>query len=339
MTQPETLKRFVSNTGVRVYRIPCDVLGELVGDVYLLLGAGPPTLVDAGGEGDSLRQILEGIEAVGTQFGEAVRIQDIRRILITHAHIDHIGGLRELVDRTGAEVAVHTLDRRVIEAWDERSVVCNTALDAFLHQAGVEPAKRPELIDAFGYRLGRMRPVQVDRELEDGQELDGLRIIHTPGHSPGHICILAGDVLLTGDHILLRTVSQQWPERVSPYTGLGHYLDSLEKIRRIGGIQLALGGHERGMRSLYHRIDEIRTSHHRRLDRLLDILRKSPHPLTIYEANRQMYSRQTGFFALLAVMDVGARIEYLDQRGRLTVANLDEIREQASPIYRYRPGA
>jgi glyoxylase-like metal-dependent hydrolase (beta-lactamase superfamily II) len=179
--------------------------------------------------------------------------------------------------------------------------------------------------------------VPVQRAFEDRQEIDGLEIIHVPGHSPGHVVIRIGDILLCGDHILPRTIPQQWPERLAPYTGLGHYLDSLERIRRIEGLAVGLGGHEPPMRKLYQRIDEIRASHLRRLDRLLEIIAKAPHPLSIAEITRQMYSRQQGFYALLALFDVGARVEYLDQRGQLAIENLDEVRNQEPPVYRYRP--
>ena len=166
-----------------------------------------------------------------------------------------------------------------------------------------------------------LRNAPVHFELSDAGRLDGMEFLHTPGHSPGHVCIAIGDVLLSGDHVLARTISQQWPESIAAYTGLGHYLDSLEKVRRKDGFNLALGGHEPPVRNPYKRIDEIRQVHLRRLDRVLQILRNAPHPLTIDEITERMYSRQKGYHALLALTDVGARVEYLDQRGQLAVAD------------------
>jgi glyoxylase-like metal-dependent hydrolase (beta-lactamase superfamily II) len=337
MPRLAAVKRFVSNTDVRIYRIPCEVLPDLAGRVYLLLGAGPPTLVDAGsGEGPSTPQILAGLESVGRDFGETFRPQDIGRILVTHGHIDHVGGLWDMHQLAkDAEVAIHPLERRVATAWDERAILFNHGFRRFLRHAGVPAVDHAELVRVFGFTLGRSRPVPIARSLDENEPLDGLRIIHTPGHAPGHVCIAIGNILLTGDHVLARTISQQWPERMVPYTGLGHYMNSLDKVARLKGIELALGSHEASIHDLPARTEELRAANLRRLDRILDIIRKSPHPPTIAEIARDMYSRQQGFHAVLALTDVGARIEHLDLHGHLALANLDEIDRNEDAARRY----
>ena len=111
------VKKFLSQTGVRIYRISCQVLPALSARVYLLLGAGEPTLVDTGsGLETSTGDILAGVETVRQEFGESVRVGDIRRIIISHGHTDHVGGLPDLLPLTGAQVAIHPLDREVITA-------------------------------------------------------------------------------------------------------------------------------------------------------------------------------------------------------------------------------
>ena len=329
------VRQFTTRSGLRIYRIPCQVFADLSARVYLLLGAGPPTLIDAGsGQGESTAHILAGLETVRSEFGEKVRPADIGRILITHGHLDHVGGLADLLSHTKAEVAVHPLDARPITAGDEHAVLANRRLDTFFQQAGLDAAQRAKLIAASRFAR-RRRSVPVGMLLSDGQELDGLRIIHTPGHSPGHVCIAAGEVLLCADHILARTIPQQWPESLAAYTGLGHYLDSLEKIERMGGFTLALGAHEPVMHDLYGRIATIRATQLRRLDRVLDIVGTSEHPPSIAEITRRMYADAHGFRGVLAMTDVGARVEYLHQRGRLAVANLDEVEREERPVCRY----
>jgi glyoxylase-like metal-dependent hydrolase (beta-lactamase superfamily II) len=171
--------------------------------------------------------------------------------------------------------------------------------------------------------------------LEDGDELDGLRIIHTPGHSPGHVCIGVGNVLLSADHVLARTLPHQWVESAAPYTGLGHYLESLDKIARLPGFELALAAHEQVIHEPYRRIESIRAAHRRRLDRLLELLRAADRPMSLYEIILETYPEVSGFRAVLAMTDVGSRVEFLHQRGQLAVVNLDEVERQPEAAYLY----
>jgi glyoxylase-like metal-dependent hydrolase (beta-lactamase superfamily II) len=331
------VKRFVSNTGVRIYRIPCQVFEALSARVYLLLGAGPPTLLDVGsGLGVSTRHILAGLDAVRSEFGEPVRPGDIGRIIISHGHSDHVGGLTDLLEHASAQVAVHSLDSLAIRSHREHAVLGNSRLDAFLQQAGVDPSRRAAMLKISHFSGRQIDGVAIGLWLTDGQQLDGLRIIHTPGHSPGHICIGVGNVLLSADHILARTVPQQWPESTAAYTGLGHYLDSLDKIAAMPGFELTLAAHEQAIHDVYARIETIRGAHSRRLERLLDALGKAAEPLSVDEIMRHLYPEVTGFRAVLAVTDVGSRVEYLHQRGQLAVANLDEVEADERPVYRYR---
>jgi glyoxylase-like metal-dependent hydrolase (beta-lactamase superfamily II) len=330
------VKKFVSDTGVRIYRIPCQVFEALSARVYLILGAGPPTLIDAGsGLEPSTRQILAGIEAVRNEFGENVRPADIGRILISHTHVDHIGGLAELLPHTRAEVAVHPLDRVAVVSHREYIAVGDDRFSEYLRRSGVDPQRMAELMKDFHAHERRLENAPVSMHLEDGDELDGLKILHTPGHSPGHVCIRAGNVLLTGDHILALTIPHVWPESAAAYTGLGHYLDSLEKIRRIEGIEVTLAAHEQVIHDLYGRIKTIRSAYLRRVERLLETLAKIRRPLTVQEMALQMYPETTGFRAVLSMADIGARVEYLHQRGQLAIVNLDEVERDENVVYRY----
>ena len=337
MPELPPVKKFVSNTGVRIYRIPCQVFETLSARVYLLLGAGPPTLVDAGsGLWASTKHILAGLQTVRDEFGESITIGDIQRIIISHGHVDHIGGLPELLEHTTAQVAIHALDRGLLVSHHEYIAITENRLGDFFRQAGVEAAQRGELLKAFHFSGKQIGSVPVAITLADGEELDGLRIIHTPGHSPGHVCIGVGNILLSGDHIMAQTVPQQWPEIMAAFTGLGHYLESLDKIGRIPGFELTLAAHEQVIQDVYRRIESIRAAHRRRLERLLAMLADEPQPLSVYEISQRLYPGVTGFRAVLAVTDVGSRVEYLHQRGQLTVVNYDEITEAENVVYRYR---
>jgi glyoxylase-like metal-dependent hydrolase (beta-lactamase superfamily II) len=142
-------------------------------------------------------------------------------------------------------------------------------------------------------------------------------------------------VLLSADHILPEISPHQAPESIMPYTGLGHYLESLEKIGRMGGFDMALGGHEGPISDVYKRVAEIRKSHERKLEKVLTIIRESPDPLTINEISEQLYTRVKGFHILLALEEVAAHVEYLYQHGKLTIANLDDYQREENPAISY----
>jgi glyoxylase-like metal-dependent hydrolase (beta-lactamase superfamily II) len=323
---------------VRIYRLPVEAFPGFVAFCYVVLGAGPPTLIDTGsGYGYSNEHLLQGVEALHTDFGEALRLGDIQRIIVTHGHIDHFGGVAFLAEQTGAQVGIHELDRRVLVAYEERVVVATKALRVYLEWAGVKPDLRTALMEIYGFAKKHVRSVNVDFLLCEDEPLDGMRFIHTPGHCPGQVCILLGDVLLSADHILSHTTPHQAPESITQYTGLGHYLEALEKVKGIDGIALALGGHEEPIRDVYGRIEEIHTSHQRKLERVLDIVRQAGEPCTISDISKAMYPNRKGYEILLALEEVGAHVEYLYLHGHLAVRNLDEVEREDNPALRYGP--
>ena len=327
--------RFDSSSNVRIYRVSVRAFPGLVTHVYLLLGSGPVTLVDTGsGWGESTAELLAGLETVRHDFGENIGPGSIERILITHGHHDHFGGLVQFTGKVTAQVGIHPLDRWVLNAYEERLVVATRGIRAFLERAGCPAAKEEALVSRYLSTKKEMRSQHVDFLLEDGAAMDGLEFIHVPGHCPGQVCIRVGDVLLTADHVLPRTTPHQSPESITASTGLRHYLESLEKIGKVEGIRLCLGGHEEPFGDLPGRARAIRRDHENKLDRIRNIIAAAG-SLTMDEVSGRMYPKVEGWHELLAIEEVGAHVEYLYERGELRVVNVGELEGGGNPALRF----
>ena len=337
MSDLPPIERFQSDTGVTIYRIPMILFpNDFMGYAYVLNGAGELTLVDTGsGMGRSNDDLLAGFGAIRDNFNETFGFQDIKRVIITHGHIDHFGGLAFVKEHTNARVGIHELDRRVLTNYEERVVVATKDLGIYFQRAGIKASLQETLFLMYGFAKKHVKSVNVDFSIEDEQIIDGMEFFHMPGHCPGQVCIRIGDVLLSADHVLSRTTPHQAPESITHYMGLGHYADSLRKLKHVEGIRLALGGHEDPIHDLYARIDEIRASHNRKLDRIRDIMRANGDPMTISDISKAMYPDVKDYDILLAIEEAGAHVEYLYQHGHLTIANLQEFEAEDNPTILY----
>ena len=120
--------------------------------------------------GDEARHILKKVKDLQL---------DIKVIVLTHGHIDHVGGVKEVKEATGAEVAIHTDDAKSVSGQEGR------------------------LISMLVSGLSYPAPSSPDRLLNGGDSIDigdlNFLVLHTPGHTPGGICLLGNGVVFTGD--------------------------------------------------------------------------------------------------------------------------------------------
>ena len=164
-----------------VWRIPTAPF-DLVNTIVFRDDDGQATLVDTGTKG-APKKILAGLAHLG------IDTTDVTRIIATHAHSEHVGGLGGLRKHTGtAPVAMHSDDAD------------------FVRNGVGTPLDQSTLMGRLLKRNGKAGATPVEEELTDGQVIDvagGLRVLHTPGHSPGHIALLHEPtrLLITGDSI------------------------------------------------------------------------------------------------------------------------------------------
>lgn len=329
------ITRYEADGGVRIYGIPVRAFSALIAHVYLVIAGDYIALIDTGsGIGDSNDDLQAGMAALRDEWGEKVGWADISRIIITHAHVDHYGGLRFVTSQSSAPVAVHRRDRRVLTNHEERLTLTSRALASFLRRAGVSEARQSMLMTMYSWSKGLFHSIEVETILRDGDLIDGLFLVHhTPGHCPGQICLQIGNVLFSADHVLSMTSPHMAPESITPSTGLEHYLQALHKIIGVHGIRLTLGGHEAPIHDLYGRVAQIEASHKRKLERVLDACAE---PHTISELTDLIYPGVRDYHELLALEEIGAHVEYLDQHGELAIANLDDVASDEHVAPRYR---
>jgi glyoxylase-like metal-dependent hydrolase (beta-lactamase superfamily II) len=329
------VRRFGARGDVRIYLMPVETFPRHINNVYLILEPGHAMLFDVGsGVPSSMRDLALGFATVRAAFGEDARYEAIDTAIVSHAHIDHFGGVNDLKVKTGARLCVHELDARVLACFEERMVIAAKDVEVFLRRAGVDAAERERLLALYMRSKDWFKPVEVDRALRDGDLVgSGHRVIHTPGHCPGQICLLIGDVLLTSDHVLSRITPHQFPQAITPFAGLEHYFHSLAKVRRLELVNLALGGHEEPISDLRARVDEIAAFHRERLMKVRDACAT---PRTIAEVAEQLFGTQEGYGTILAIEEAGAHVEYLHALGKLKIANLSEVAEARDPVIRYQ---
>lgn len=349
-TQGARLSQVVAETGVPAQRAAGET-GEsaqrAAGETGVPAIRTNPTeywLVDAGSGSDESNADLESaFRTICEEFEPGFAPEKIRRILLTHSHIDHFGGANELRRRTGAEVWAHSFESRVVSSFNEQACVSNVRSFHFLREAGVPEAEIPGILDGFGFRPGRAKSTPVAKTLLGGETFGALRTFYLPGHSPGHLAFQLDDVILTGDLLLSKTLTQIWPSRMTPRTGVWNYIRSLRTLARIGeryeraaGRKLvALPAHEAPIFDVPNRVRQVVRGMERRNGRLFALLDDAEEPLTTLEIARRMYWSGRPNREFFAISDVAARLEFLQQLGLISVANYDGI-SVANPALRFR---
>ncbi|MEP7271126.1 MAG: MBL fold metallo-hydrolase [Acidobacteriota bacterium] len=206
-----------------------------VGPINLYLVVDEPiTLVDTGPRTE------ETITALQSEFDRlGFKFRDIGRIVLTHTHEDHCGLAAMLQRESGARVYVHEWEEKAITTKDVTRV--NRKL---LLRTGVPPDE----VDMIASRYERIHdfsePVEEVESYRDDDEFvfasGSLRVVHTPGHTPGSCCLFreANRLMLTGDTILKNITPNPVlnPDPIDPerrFPSLGEYLVSLARIRSL----------------------------------------------------------------------------------------------------------
>jgi len=290
-------------------------------NVYAVVGNDGWALVDAGiGVPDARAAFWEGLQRA------ELTIDTLRAIVLSHGHPDHIGLSGELQERSGAEVYMHPIDEASMHfLWD------GTLPDSFQHvskfflQHGMPPGERWfSLIGSAQIRsIIRVPPHEAITAVEDGEHIDlageRYRVIWTPGHSDGHICLLRehDSVFFAADHVLPRITPNigiySEYNRTNP---LGDYLHSLEKVSRLPA-SIVLPGHGEPFTDLAKRSAEIIQHHVEREMQIMNLLDERPQHA--YSVAQQIFGDRwkSNEARRMALAETLSHLEYLRINGQV----------------------
>ncbi len=292
-------------------------------NVYLVK-EDPITIIDTG---PKTREAVEALRAGLRQNG--LTTGDIRRIVLTHAHEDHCGLARSLRDEAkDAEVFVHDWEtgHRAARLEHEENL-------KLLQRAGV-PEDEIQLMRRL-YEEVRQYADSLDdehcTELIDGAELEfdagTLRVIHTPGHTPGSCSFLreADRTVIAGDCVLKRITPNPVisPDPIDPsrrFKSLAEYLVSLARVRSFAPT-LVYGGHGEPI----HDYEELFNRYLRAIrERQETVIGSVPgNGATAWEVSRKMFPDVDDVHRFLAVSEAVAHLDYAQSEGKIAVEMSD----------------
>ena len=306
-----------------------------VGDVNVyLIKEDPVTLIDVGPKtAEAARSLREKLAA------EGVRFVDVRRIVLTHAHEDHCGLAKQVRDEAkNAEVLVHD--------WETGHLFGRLAQEQhrkLLLRSGV-PADVFEDMKSLYEEISLLTDALSDGDLtalSDEMELEfesgALRVLHTPGHTPGSCSFAreANRTLICGDCVLKRITPNPIvsPDPIDPerrFPSLAEYLVSLAKLRSYKPT-LAYGGHGEPVTDF----EEIFNRYVRAIDErqrnVLALVDKNGS--TAFDVARRLFPKSFNHdvHRFLAISEAIAHLDYAASEGKAKV----ELKEGIE-VYRKR---
>jgi glyoxylase-like metal-dependent hydrolase (beta-lactamase superfamily II) len=291
---------------------------------YVFASGGGLVLLDCGWDADEAWEALvAGLSSIGGGPG------DVHGVLVSHMHYDHCGLAGRLRAASGAWIAMHPADNAVLSSQALREPEAGVELEAaFLRSLGATAQEAAAAVGPAAAYASLGQIALPDRELNDGDlaEVPGwrLRAVHTPGHTPGHLCFIdePSRRFFGGDHILPRITPNISVFTSDLTTGehqpLSEYLASLAKVRDLP-VSEVLPAHEWRFRGLAERVDGIAEHHERRLAELLAAMDANPDATPWFLAGQLTWSRSwdqySGRMRISAVTETAAHVLELVRRG------------------------
>lgn len=297
--------------------------------VFLADAPGEPrTLIDTGPRAEDTRAALDaGLERLG------YHVIDLERIIVTHAHADHFGLAAELVTESHAEVLSHAWNSTSLGDYDGDRAQ-QIAFYAGLMQQAAVPV---EIMTAIGRATGNVnryaQPVAVDTTLHEGDTLRmagrDWRVLHTPGHSAGLICLYepVDRILLSSDHLLADISSNPLVEPPPPGEterprSLVLYQQSLQRVASMR-IERALPSHGPIIHDVPGLVRERIEFHQQRVARVLEAIQQGAQ--TTWDVTQALFPDLSPLDTFLAISEVIGHLDLLELEGRIESVDSEGI--------------
>jgi glyoxylase-like metal-dependent hydrolase (beta-lactamase superfamily II) len=291
-------------------------------NVYLIAEE-PLTLIDAGPRDDtSLAALRAGLRDLG------YKLSDIRRIIISHAHADHYGLAQLVQQESGATVMIHE--------WDAPAVGQNTDYRAYrnlLAAAGVSGEMIARMEAGYEKFKGFAYPLDEVVTLKDEDEVlfekESLTVVHTPGHTPGSICLVrtSNRLVFSSDTVLKNitpnpVLSPDPIDEKRRFQSLGEYLVSLARLRALAPTVLK-GGHGDDVSDYDEHFQRLYRFTQSRQSKLLALVPKRG--TTAWDASLQLFPNAAGYHRFLALSETIAHLDYAVAENKLALTRTDGL--------------
>jgi glyoxylase-like metal-dependent hydrolase (beta-lactamase superfamily II) len=287
---------------------------------YLLFGDDDAVLVDPGWDSDAgMDHLTIGLRHAG------IGLTDLTGIVATHYHSDHLGMAGRLRAASGAWVALGDREVRRLTASDDLDRVLLSDREA-LTSWGVPPGRLAEVAIDRRTLIHLRNLADPDLRLVDGSRVPAkgldLRVVTTPGHSPGHICLLdePDGLIFSGDHVLPRISPHIALELPGPANPLADYYDSLDLIGFEDEMEVC-PAHEYRFRGMQRRVEQLVEHNRERSAEVLRVL-DGHRPRTVWDVARRLtwsrgWESLQSFSLRLAVLETASHLVYLRLQGHI----------------------
>ncbi|MGD2124806.1 MAG: MBL fold metallo-hydrolase [Desulfobacteraceae bacterium] len=316
------IKPFPEFQNIHAIAIPLPDVSDLITANVYAVGNGPITLIDTGLKSPgTLEYIQNGLARAD------LSIEHIERIIITHGHMDHFGLAASIRETAGhpVECFIHSEDQRQISSENFLKEMWSEEADSLTAMAGMPREEVEKVRERFSTFKELGDPLDGISLMKDGDEFMGdgyhLKVIHTPGHTPGSCCVYESrqKILFSGDHIIKHITPNPLVvikrDRLNDpeYQSLKAYIDSLDKLSDLD-VRYVFPGHGEYIEDLQRIIATYEAHHQERMELVWKALKKKTRPL--YEIIDDVFPFVPEGDVFLAISEIIVHLEILVEEGR-----------------------